>query len=67
MAILLSVFLGLYLVADDGYIVFSWVTVFIVAGAAWVSDLVFRPLLSGGLVGIMGAVAWVATRMGWRK
>ena len=67
MAIFLGVLLGLYLVAGDGYIVFSWVTVLIVGASAWVADLVLRPLLSGVLVAIMGTVAWVSTRLGLRK
>ena len=67
MAILIGVLLGLYLVADDSYIVFSWVTVVIVGASAWVADLVLRPLLSGILVAILGAAAWVVTSLGWRK
>ena len=67
MAILLGVLLGLYLVADDGYIVFSWVTVLIVGASAWVADLVLRPLFAGVLVAILGAAAQIVERLPWRK
>ena len=64
MALLIGICVGLYLVAGEGYIVFSWPTVFIVWASAWVADLVLRPLFAGAWVGIMGSVGWVATRLG---
>ena len=67
MAKLIGIYVGLYRVAGEGYIVFSWLTVLIVWASAWVADLILGPLFTGVTVGTVGAVGWVATRLGWRK
>ena len=64
MALLIGVFLGFFLLAYDGYVVFSMVNVFIVAGVAWVSDRFIGPLFMLAMAGITGSAVWVATRLG---